>query len=318
MLAACGHGRVHLLRLEKPADAPPSTAEEVAAGRPLELAATPRLAGSTRAARALQAACREARREMLRPGAGGAPDSLPLRRGAVLRCDLARDVVAVEGLSSPDLLLRLHGMCRGRPRPSPHHGREPNSLLAGLAAVRHLGIDLSGSPRPERFLAQDGGGGGVPSPRLETALAVFAASLPSLENIWLLTTSETNRHLPRTTTTTTTTSFSTPDPGSATDPTERHRDDAHVRPAAVDYPRLPQQSLTDQGCHCDYDDLVGSTSRWVRLACAVRLALDDPPVVTDADDEEALRRLRQVGVGVLDWGGVDEWGRGGGRWIGMT
>ncbi|KAK4132051.1 hypothetical protein BT67DRAFT_435899 [Trichocladium antarcticum] len=163
-LAACEYGRVHRVRVAI-AEPPPTGRDSPRKGSTLELVATSQLADSTFTPRAVLATCHEARQEAL-SFIGIVPDTLPLQGGGVFRCDLAQDVIMFEDLT-PALLLQIHSL---------------RSHAASLAPIRHLGLDLASPAHLGAFLT---GADGIP-PALEAALVSFAASLPQLEQIYLL------------------------------------------------------------------------------------------------------------------------------------
>ncbi len=164
MLAACEYGRVHRARLVAVEDAPDTDGVPSKTPR-LELAATPQLASSTRATRALLATCSEARREALSHLLSVLQDTLPLHNGGVLRCNLIKDIILLDSLS-PSL---LHSFSH----PANH------SLLRG---IRRLGLDLT----PQIFIPSTPSPASSPLPAETESALVSLTSLPSLTNLYLL------------------------------------------------------------------------------------------------------------------------------------
>jgi hypothetical protein len=274
VLAACEYGNVHRVRVAIVKS--PHTSWDSHHKEPtLELVATPGLADSTFATRALLATCREARQEAL-SYLGVAPDTLPLQGGGILRCDLTRDVIMLEDLS-PTLLLQIHTF----------HPQTPS-----LSPIRHLGLDLANPSHLEGFLTR----GGIP-PQLESALVSFAASFPHLEQIYLL----------QATATLDTAALTAPEQQQQEDPitvvdwyptTTAAQGRDHFFPgtaAATDwYTTHPAPSYwVDEAYYLHL-------ARLMRLLCEMRQALDSPPVMTQLEDVEGrLGRLEGVRLRVL-------------------
>lgn len=175
ILSAAEHGRVHRIRLavSKPLDHEQSR---------LELVVTPRLADSTRATRSLLSTCAESRRESLSHPLSTLPDALPLQHGGLLRCNLSKDIILLEDLSSPILvqLSHLHLPC--------HDDSPSHPPLHPLSNARHLGLDLAPCLAQTPTWASYppvAAAPGIPGD-VESALVTFAASLPRLEQIYLL------------------------------------------------------------------------------------------------------------------------------------
>ncbi|KAK4148551.1 hypothetical protein C8A00DRAFT_38876, partial [Chaetomidium leptoderma] len=146
----------------------------------LEIVATPHLSDSTFTTRALLSTCAEARKEALSHSLPTLPDTLPLRGGGILRCNLTNDIITLESLS-PAALFQINNnlLC---------HSNNPRLLLTPLSAIRHLGLDptplLQQEPTTTPSFAAP-----VPiiPPELETALLTFTASFfPGLEQVYLL------------------------------------------------------------------------------------------------------------------------------------
>ncbi|GAB1310733.1 hypothetical protein MFIFM68171_00943 [Madurella fahalii] len=244
----------------------------------LELVVTPQLAQSTRATRALLACCHEARHYLRDP-----PDSLPLQGGGILRCNLEKDVIVLEGLS-PSLLLHLRGLkCRN-----------PN-LLDNLASIRHIGLDLASASASEGFLSPetetDTGVGAdedpaIP-PQLECAMVAFAASLPRLRHIYLLPPTAAAAAIVGS-------EESIPPSQAATDHTARCFFLGND-PATEWYTTRPLPSYWVDRAY--YAQL----SRLMRLLCGLREALGAPSVGTELPllDEADVDRLRRVGLRIL-------------------
>ncbi|KAK3904527.1 hypothetical protein C8A05DRAFT_13615 [Staphylotrichum tortipilum] len=171
VISATSHARVHRVRLAVGTHAAILHDDEPHTAPKLALIPTPRLVDSTHATRSLLSACSEARQECMR-SPSALPDTLPLRGGGLLRCDLARDILLLEDLSAP-LLLELTRL----------HCHACRALPLALARTRHLGLDLA------PLLDESAGTGEENAPipaELETALVSLAASFPHLEQIHLL------------------------------------------------------------------------------------------------------------------------------------
>ncbi|KAG7292748.1 hypothetical protein NEMBOFW57_002788 [Staphylotrichum longicolle] len=154
-----------------------------ASASPLELAVTPRLADSTRATRSLLSTCAESRRESLSHPLSTLPDTPPPQHGGLLRCNLSKDIILLEDLSSP-LLVQLSHLRLPCHDDSPSH-----PPLHPLSNARHLGLDLAPclaeTPTWASSYPPVAAAPGIPGDA-ESALVTFAASLPRLEQIYLL------------------------------------------------------------------------------------------------------------------------------------
>lgn len=277
-LLAARHGRVYrvCLAVTKSSRETSHDAQEPK----LELVATAQLAQCTRETRALLASCYEAREEALH-SLRAPSDSLPLQGGGVLRCNLEKDVIVLEGLS-PSLLLQIRQL----------RCQDP-TLLDNLSSIRHIGLDFAGES--ESFLSPDPNTGEalgdppvIPS-QLESAMLAFAASLPQLRQIYLLQTAA-----------------AAANPGSegTTLPTHAATDYSSSSTASNNHYFLGNDAATEWystrplPSYWVDDAYYEQLNHLMRLLCGLRETLDAPLAVADLDKAD-LDRLRGIRPRIL-------------------
>jgi hypothetical protein len=178
ILSACEHPRVHWIRLSLRTQSPAEDVPDID-GNEVEIIPTTRLSESTFAVRSLLSTCIESRRESLSLLDALHPDVLPVSENGVIRCNLSRDMLVISDISPTTLLALIR-------RQLQHHHQQStlltsnHSLPSFLPGVRHLGLDLAS------HLQDDPTGLSPIPPDLESALVTVAASLPNLEQLYLL------------------------------------------------------------------------------------------------------------------------------------
>lgn len=311
MLSACAYGRVLRIRLAKADVTEPDGLPQLPR---LEIVATHHLSRSTHSTRSLLSACSEARHEGL-TSLVTLPDTLALRGGGILRCNLARDIILLDDLSWG----LLTAVTSNAARLNCHYPDPFTGML--LSATRHLGLDLTPlleAAEPEGGFSLPVVGSAVISPQLETTLVQFVASFSRVEQVYLLQG------------TAITTASITPTDGGRSDEqgqgqppiflgSDQHQPQSQTKPP--DHPPTPNQSpnrhgqtpsrvVTQQGewyttapppsYHVPPRSYYPRLARLTRVLCQLREALDAPAVVTDVMDREGVvERLAGVRVRLL-------------------
>ncbi|KAK3941133.1 hypothetical protein QBC46DRAFT_432670 [Diplogelasinospora grovesii] len=246
----------------------------------LSIGATPGLSDSTRTLRYLTSSCIDARREFLRMQPGLLPDVIPIGIGSprgILRCNLQKDLILVEGMGRDQFAeLRLHHL----------FGPE---FFAPIANVHSLGLTLMDELHSLELLL----GGPLDVPAAEQqAFVDFAASFPHLRNIFILpftyplTRSTFQRSLLR------------------TKNGVLIGDDTGVDQYTVgNWGATPVEDWGSESQKVEWEgwerDTVDETEQFLnQLKVAMRQAMNEPPVVTNANGE-AIWRLVDVQIRLL-------------------
>ncbi len=323
--SACAYGRVHRLRYGLPQDHHdvPGVIKiiknqhktdlelELELGPEPFLEPTPSLSLSTYAIRVLFSAGRESRASAL----SSLPDSIPLgpvgKKGGILRCNLARDVILLEGITTGTD--GGHGgvlferQLRGND--GVHYGR---GVFKSLREMQHLGLDFfqghsDGDQSPDAEDIKDGEDGArddatdpppmicIPDPQTEATFTNFAASFPCLRQIYLF------QSLPVLLDSasfaqtygehrSSTWHFFSNDDGESEIGNRNENSEGRTREWHTT--RHPSDSYTPTR---EYKRRIDALSRVLR---DLRCALDAPPVVTDKTMKE-MKRLAGVKMRIL-------------------